>query len=89
MVCAVRDDDHGMSGFCVQEICLDARHLGRRLAPAVLQHLVDELPAEEGDVLWGTIHPDNAPSLRNSLSIGRTVVGGYVWVTPDGLPGMP
>ncbi len=89
VVCAVRDDDHGMSGFCVQEICLDRRHLGRRLAPAVLQHLLDALPAGEGDVLWGTIHPDNAPSLRNSMSIGREVVGGYVWVTPAGLPGMP
>jgi L-amino acid N-acyltransferase YncA len=88
VVAAVRDDDHGMRGFCVQEICLDRRHLGRRLAPAVLQRLLDALPADDGDVLWGTIHPDNAPSLRNSLSIGRQVVGGYVWVTPVGLPGM-
>ena len=88
VVAAVRDDAHGMSGFSVEELCLDTVRRGRRLAPGVLQRLVDELPAEDGDVLWGTIHPDNAPSLRNSVSVGREVVGGYAWVTPAGLPGM-
>jgi hypothetical protein len=88
VVAAVRDDAHGMSGFSVEELCLDADRRGRRLSPGVLQRLVDELPAADGDVLWGTIHPDNAPSLRNSRSIGREVVGGYAWVTPAGLPGM-
>jgi L-amino acid N-acyltransferase YncA len=89
VVAAVRDDAHGMSGFSVEELCLDSDSRGRRLAAGVLQRLVDELPAEDGDVLWGTIHPDNAPSLRNSVSVGREVVGGYAWVTPAGLPGMP
>ena len=89
VVAAVRDDAHGMSGFSVEELCLDSDRRGRGLAAGVLQRLVDELPADDGDVLWGTIHPDNAPSLRNSLSVGREVVGGYAWVTPVGLPGMP
>ena len=88
VVAAVRDDAHGMSGFSVEELCLAADRRGRRLAPGVLQRLIDALPAADGDVLWGTIHPDNAPSLRNSISVGREVVGGYVWVTPAGLPGM-
>lgn len=89
VVASVRYDAHGMAGFSVQELALDARHRGRRLAAATVQRLVDELPSAEGDVLWGTIHPANAPSLRNALSVGRTIVGGYVWVTPAGLPGMP
>ena len=89
VVAALRYDAHAMRGFSVQELCLDAAHRGRRLAPAILQRLVDELPGDEGDVLWGTIHPGNEPSLRNALSIGRELVGGYVWVTPAGLPGMP
>jgi L-amino acid N-acyltransferase YncA len=89
VVAAMREDAHGLAGFEVEEICLDAAHRGRRLAPATLQRLVDELPARPGDVLWGTIHPDNQPSLRNALSIGRQVVGGYLWVTPAGWPGMP
>lgn len=89
VVAALRYDAHAMTGFSVQELCLDSSHRGQRLAPAVAQRLVDELPDRPGDVLWGTIHPANAPSLRNALSIGRTLVGGYVWVTPAGLPGMP
>jgi hypothetical protein len=88
VVAAARDDAHGMSGFSVEELCLDAHRRGLRLAPGVLQRLVDELPAAQGDVLWGTIHPDNAPSLRNSISVGREVVGGFAWVTPAGLRGM-
>jgi hypothetical protein len=89
VVAAVRDDAHGMRGFSVQEICLDVQHLGQRLAPGVMDHLLESLPAGQGDVLWGTIHPDNAASLRNALSVGRGIVGGYAWITPIGLPGMP
>jgi L-amino acid N-acyltransferase YncA len=89
VVASIRYDAHGMAGFSVQELCLDAAHRGRHVAAAVVQRLVDAVPARDGDVLWGTVHPDNAPSLRNALSVGRVVVGGYVWVAPVGLPGMP
>jgi L-amino acid N-acyltransferase YncA len=88
VVASVRYDAHGMTGFSVQELCLDATHRGRHVAAAAMQRLVDELPAGDDDVLWGTIHPGNLPSLRNALSVGRVVVGGYVWVTPRGLPGI-
>ena len=89
VVAAVREDEHAMRGFSVQELCLDPAHRGRRLAPAVVQRLLDGLPAGAGDVLWGTIHPANAPSLRNALTVGRQLAGGYVWVTPRGWAGMP
>jgi hypothetical protein len=89
VVASVRDDAHAMAGFSVQELCLDSAHRGRHVAAAAVQRMVDELPAGPGDVLWGTIHPSNIPSLRNALSIGRVHVGGYAWVTPAGLPGMP
>lgn len=89
VVAALREEAHGLTGHVVQEICLDAAHRGQGLAPAVLDHLVRALPRDEGGTLWGTIHPDNTASLRNALSIGRQKVGGYVWVTPPGLPGMP
>lgn len=88
VVAARRDDDHVMTGFVVQEIVLGDGYRGRRLGAPVLQRLVHELPAREGDTLWGTIHPDNQPSLRNSRSIGRQVVGGYVWITPRGFTGL-
>jgi hypothetical protein len=89
VVAALRYDAHAMTGFSVQELCLDSAHRGRRVAPAAVQRVVDLLPARAGEVLWGTIDPGNQPSLRNALSLGRVAVGGYVWVTPRGLPGMP
>jgi L-amino acid N-acyltransferase YncA len=89
VVAGLRFDAHAMTGFSVQEVCLDVAHRGQRLAPAAVQRLVDELPARPGDVLWGTIDPSNSPSLRSALSIGRTVVGGYVWVAPVGMTGIP
>jgi L-amino acid N-acyltransferase YncA len=89
VVAALPEDGHGVTGYVVQELCLDAGHRGRGLAAPVLQHLVRMLTADEGATLWGTIHPDNVASLRNALRIGRQKTGGFVWVTPPGLPGMP
>jgi L-amino acid N-acyltransferase YncA len=89
VVASIRYDAHAMTGFSVQELCLDAHHRGKRLAAGVLQRLIDALPVQTGDVLWGTIHPDNTASLRNSMTVGREIVGAYVWITPASLPGMP
>jgi L-amino acid N-acyltransferase YncA len=86
---ALRDDSHAMTGFVVQEIALDSDHRGHNFGPAVLQRMVDVLPGADTDVLWGTIHPDNAASIRNARRVGREYVGAYAWVTPPGLPGMP
>ena len=88
VIAALRDDAHGLSGFCVQELCLDPSVRGRGLASHAMRGLLRRLPAADGDALWGTIHPSNSPSLRNALSVGREIVGGYVWVVPAGLPGM-
>jgi GNAT superfamily N-acetyltransferase len=89
VVAATRDDAHGMSGFSVEELCLDPSWRGRGIAARAVRQLVGQLPARRGAVLWGSIHPENLPSLRAALSLGREIVGGYVWVTPQGLPGMP
>ncbi len=89
VVAAARRDAHGMRGFSVDELCLDQTHRGNGLAHAVLRHLLERLPHAAGDVLWGTIHPANAPSLRNALSMGRRQVATDVWITPFDLPGMP
>lgn len=89
VVAALREDGHGLRGYVVQELCLDSAHRGRGLAAPVLQRLLRALPTDDGLTLWGTIHPDNAASLRNALRIGRQKAGGFAWVTPPGLPGMP
>ena len=89
VVAAGRRDEHGVTGFEVLEICLSPAFRGQGVGPAVLQRLVDVLPAGPGDRLWGTIDSRNQASLHNAQAAGRVVVGGYVWVTPRGLPGMP
>lgn len=86
-VAASRWNAHGMTGFAVVENVIAAPHRGRKLAPAAMQHLLERLPVDDDDALWGTIRPDNTPSLRNALGIGREIVGGHVWVTPLGWPG--
>lgn len=89
VVAAAREDAYGMSGYSVQELCINAEHRGRQLGRAVLLQLCDRLPITSvGDVLWGHIHPENKPSLRNSISIGRQIVGGHLWLTPAGYDGM-
>ena len=87
IIAAFRWNAHGMTGFTVAENVIDAPHRGQKLAPAAMQHLFEMLPAADGDVLWGTIHPDNQPSLRNALGVGREIVGAHLWVTPAGWPG--
>lgn len=89
VVAASRRDAYGQTGFVMREICLWPQFRGKGLGPAVLQHLVDVLPDGPGDALWGTIDAENQASLHNAQAAGRAVVGGYVWVTPLGLPGMP
>ncbi|QPZ39007.1 hypothetical protein [Paramicrobacterium chengjingii] len=83
-----RDDSFGLRGWCVQEICLDRVHRGRGFGPVVLCDLARRLPNPD-DVLWGHIHPGNTASLRNAFAAGREIVGGQLWFTPDGYPGMP
>lgn len=76
--------EQGVHGYSVEEICLDAPFLGQKLANAVLWHGMNSIShstaINQGSALWGTIHPHNAPSLRNALGVGRTIVGSYVWV---------
>lgn len=76
--------EQGLTGFSVEELCLDAPFHGRKLGNAVLRHGIEsvlKLPsATPTDMLWGTIHNHNTPSLRNALGIGRAVVGSYIWV---------
>lgn len=89
IVAAAREDAYGFTGFCMQEIVIDSAHRGQRIGVAALQRLCREVPANPDDLLWGHIHPDNIPSLRNAQEGGRKIVTAHTWVTPSGYPGMP
>lgn len=89
VVAAERDDAYGLAGFWMQEIVLDSAHRGSRVGVAALQRLCHEVPSTTDDVLWGHIHPDNVPSLRDAQASGRKIVTAQAWVTPRGYSGMP
>ncbi|MFC4455530.1 GNAT family N-acetyltransferase [Deinococcus sonorensis] len=84
VVAACRSSEQGVSGFVVTEMFLDAAHRGQGLGPAVGRHLLDRLPAESGDTLFGTIHHDNLPARRSAERGGRTDVGAFLWVAMPG-----
>ena len=79
-----RRGEQGLRGFSVEELCLDAPFRRQELGNAVLRHGIKNLlklsQVDPQDMLWGTIHADNLPSLRNAQGVGRTVVGSYIWV---------
>ena len=68
----------GWSGQVMQELFVAADARGRGLATALQRALIDALSPE--DVLLGTIHAANAPSLATALRCGRAVVATYWWI---------
>ncbi len=80
VVAATRAAEQGLRGFVVVEMFLDRAHRGRGLGPAVGRHLLDHLPAETGDVLYGTIHHDNRAARRSAARGGREDLGAFFWV---------
>ena len=79
-----RRGEQGLRGFSVEELCLDVPFRRQGLGNAVLRHGIKNLlklsQVNPQDMLWGTIHADILPSLRNAQGVGRTVVGSYIWV---------
>lgn len=63
---------------------LDDNARGRGLAPVAMQLLCDVLPAHTGDMLWGTVHVGNGPSIGNALAVGREKTAAFVWVRRRG-----
>lgn len=81
VVAATRSTEHGMRGFVVIEMFLDAAHRGGGLGPAVGRQLIEHLPAQVGDVLYGTIHHENVAARRSGLHGGREDIGAFFWVS--------
>lgn len=90
----------GLTGWEMVEKCIHPSHQGNNysaLATALLTQCLrsSDIPTAPGDssgratpVLWGEIDPANRPSLGTANKVGRTIVGGHLWLTPAGFPGM-
>ncbi len=61
-------------GYEVVELFLMPSVRGKRWAASVQRRLIDTLVDHGRDVLWGTIHASNRPSLKTALRCGRRIV---------------
>ncbi|GEM47374.1 GNAT family N-acetyltransferase [Deinococcus cellulosilyticus] len=80
VVAATRSAEEGLSGFVVTEMLLRPEFQGRGLGAAAQRHLIENLPALEDDVLFGTIDSRNTSAIRAALKNHRKDIGGYLWV---------
>ncbi len=79
VIAASRGQDGGMTGFCIGEILITRAHRGRGLGPVAYRLLVDALPADDGDCVFGTIGAVNRHALDAAKRVGRVDLGGYYW----------
>lgn len=80
LIGGVRHAELGLRGWRLRERVLGGAFRGAGWATAALDAVLRDLPAEPGDLLWGTILPDNLGSMRSALNVGRVDVGGLWWV---------
>ena len=71
---------HGIPGWLVEEELLGDALRGRGLAPTLQRMALARLDASARPLVMGTIHAANAPSLRTAQRVGRSDVGGWVFV---------
>lgn len=82
MVACAIDSQFGIDGIALTSICLVPQHHGKKFGKATLIHLARELADSEAyktKELWGHIDGYNQVSLANAQSVGREIVGAYVW----------
>jgi hypothetical protein len=80
---------HGLQGVRVQEKFLFESVRGKGLGTSVEHAVLEQLPANAEDVVFGSIAEGNIPSQRSAYRTGRVDIGAKLWLTPSGRPGMP
>lgn len=82
------DNSLGMTGFYIIENIIFSEYrgqgLGKWMQLALIYQLVND-PSRQSrrqktDMLFGTIHFDNASAIQCAKSVGRDDIGGYLWV---------
>lgn len=79
IIAADQGSDSFLNGYYIVEEFLTEAFRGKNYAAAVQRHLIEKLPASNQEMLFGTIHYDNTPSLKTAFRVGREVVGMYVF----------
>lgn len=80
LVGGVRLSELGLRGWRLRERVLGGKWRGAGFATAALDAAVRDLAHAPGDLLWGTILPENRGSMGSAVRLGRVDVGGLWWV---------
>jgi hypothetical protein len=72
--------EHGLRGWCMKERVFGRAYRGGGFGPAALWAFIRTLQFQSGDLLWGTIVPENHASMQSALRLGRVDIGGFFWV---------
>ncbi|MEM9489213.1 MAG: GNAT family N-acetyltransferase [Myxococcota bacterium] len=80
LVAARHEDIFGLSGHCVVEEILTRPFRGFGLGIALQRHLIERLEPHGHDLIWGTIDARNLPSRKTAERVGRTDIGGWIFI---------
>jgi hypothetical protein len=80
LVAAGIGDFMGLGGYYMLTQVLAARFRGQGMGPVMQRQLIERLEPRHDGLLWGTIDASNQPSLRTAARIGRSDVGGWVFL---------
>jgi len=68
-----------LNGYCIIEEFINENFRGKKLASSVQRHLINKLPSNSNEMIFGTIHYKNQPSLSTALSVKRKTAGMYIF----------
>ena len=83
VIAAERRSEVFLSGYCVIEEILGGKYRGKGFAPAVQRMMIENLELQGDEMIFGHISLKNSPSLRTASRVGRSDVGGYLFVRTD------
>jgi len=79
LIAAERRQEQYLRGFCVIEELLEQSWRGQGFGAALQRHMIERLPVQANDLIYGTIDDKNVPSLKTAFRVGRKSIGKYVF----------
>ena len=79
IICVVKDQEYLFNGYVIYEEFIFEPYRGKNYAAALQRHLIEQLPFENNEMIYGTIHYDNYPSKKTALRVGRKCTHQFVF----------
>lgn len=79
IIAAETDSEHFMKGYVMYEELFLKKYRGQKLAPVMQRQFIEKMPADDNQMIYGTIHSDNIASLKTAYRVGRQFAGMYLF----------